>query len=99
MGWFDKGKQKEVWDEEIQWPIGDIEAAHKIRDICRSAAESAEQTGRAAERQDDKKDNNKNDKKNNDNKNKDSGSNKYEADRYEGAAQAAMESARKSYHR
>jgi hypothetical protein len=91
MGWFDKGKQREVWDEEIQWPIGDIEAAHKVRDICRSAAESAEKTGRAAERQDDKKDNNKNDKKNNDNKNKDSGRNKYEADRYERAAKAAME--------
>jgi hypothetical protein len=91
MGWFDKGKQKEVWDEEIEWPIGDIEAAHKIRDICRSAAGSAEKTGRVAERADDKKDNNKNDKKNNDNKNKDSGRNKYEADRYERAAKAAME--------
>ena len=42
MRWFDKGKRKEIWDEEIQWPIGDIEAAHKIRDICRSAADSAE---------------------------------------------------------
>jgi len=42
MGWFDKGKRKEIWDEEIQWPIGDIKAAHKIRDICRSAADSAE---------------------------------------------------------
>jgi hypothetical protein len=86
MGWFDKGKQKEIWDEEIQWPIGDIEAAHKIRDICRSAAESAEKTGRFAERQDKN-----NDEKNNDNKNTDSGRNKYEADRYQRAAKAAME--------
>jgi len=37
MWWFDKDKPKEVWDEDIQWPIGDIEAAHKIRHICRSA--------------------------------------------------------------
>ena len=41
MRWFDKGKRKEIWDEEIQWPIGDIEAAHRIRDICRAAADSA----------------------------------------------------------
>lgn len=42
MRWFSKNKHKEIWDEEIQWPIGDIEAAKKIRDICRSAADSAE---------------------------------------------------------
>ncbi|WP_029587428.1 hypothetical protein [Bradyrhizobium sp. URHD0069] len=41
MGWFSKSKRKEIWDEDIQWPLGDIEAAHKIRDICRSAADSA----------------------------------------------------------
>jgi hypothetical protein len=86
MGWFDKGKQKEIWDEKIQWPIGDIEAAHRIRDICRSAADSAEKAGRVAERQDKN-----NDEKNNDNKNRDSGRNKYEADRYQRAAKAAME--------
>src|ERR1700737_4403038 len=45
MWWFKKAKRKEIWEEEIQWPIGDIEAAHKIRDICRSAADSAEKTG------------------------------------------------------
>jgi hypothetical protein len=42
MWWFDKGKRREIWDEEIQWPIGDIEAAHRIRRICRSAVDSAE---------------------------------------------------------
>jgi hypothetical protein len=42
MWWFEKEKRREIWDEEIQWPIGDIEAAHKIRLICRSAADSAE---------------------------------------------------------
>jgi hypothetical protein len=42
MRWFSKSKPKEIWDEDIEWPIGDIEAAHKIRDICNSAAGSAE---------------------------------------------------------
>jgi len=45
MRWFGKGNNKEIWDEEIQWPIGDIEAAHRIRDICRSATGSAERVG------------------------------------------------------
>jgi hypothetical protein len=44
MWWFGKGERREIWDEEIQWPIGDIEAAHRIRVICRSAADSAEKT-------------------------------------------------------
>ena len=92
MWWFDKGKRKEIWDDEVQWPIGDIEAAHRIRDICRSAADSAERAGCVVE------DNNANDrngnddnKKNNDNKNKDRGRNRYETDRYGRAAKAAME--------
>jgi hypothetical protein len=55
MWWFSKGKRKEIWDEEIQWPIGDIQAAHRIRDICRSAADSAERAGSAAGRPDNKK--------------------------------------------
>jgi hypothetical protein len=87
MWWFDKDKRerKEVWDEEIQGPIGDIEAAHIIRDICRSAADSAERTGGVAERPDKIS---KNNKKNND---KDNKRNAHEADRYERAAKAAME--------
>jgi hypothetical protein len=44
MLWSGRQKAVEVWDESIQWPIGDIEAAEKIRSICRSAADSAEQT-------------------------------------------------------
>jgi hypothetical protein len=92
MWWFDKDKRKrkEVWDEEIQGPIGDIEAAHIIRDICRSAADSAERTGGVAERQNN---NNSKNNKNNKNKNneKDSRRNAYEADRYERAAKTAME--------
>ena len=47
---FNKTKQAEVWDEAIEWPLGDIEAAHRIREICRSAASSAEKIGAAADR-------------------------------------------------
>ncbi|MEI9924449.1 MAG: hypothetical protein WDN50_13780 [Bradyrhizobium sp.] len=94
MWWFDKDKRerKEVWDEEIQGSIGDIEAAHIIRDICRSAADSAERTGGVAERQDNKNSNksNKNTKNNKNKDDKDSKRNAYEADRYERAAKAAM---------
>jgi hypothetical protein len=50
MQWFKKERPPEIWDEPIEWPIGDIEAAHKIREICRSAASSAEKIGGAADR-------------------------------------------------
>ena len=50
MRWFTKRNRKEVWDEAIQWPTGDIEAAHKVRDICRSAFESAEKVSGLAGR-------------------------------------------------
>jgi hypothetical protein len=79
MWWFSKGARKEIWDENIQWPIGDIEAAHRIRDICRSAADSAEKVGGFVDRPDSKK-NNPDSKKNN-----------YETERYERAAKVAME--------
>ena len=45
MLWFNKRKQKEVWEAEIEWPIGDLEAARKIREICNSATSSAEKIG------------------------------------------------------
>jgi hypothetical protein len=48
--WFNRGERTEIWDEEIQWPIGDIEAAKKIRDICSSAADSAEKVADFADR-------------------------------------------------
>ncbi|MBR1226792.1 MULTISPECIES: hypothetical protein [unclassified Bradyrhizobium] len=52
MQWFknDAPKEKEIWDEPIEGPIGDIQAAHKIREICRSAASSAEKISGAADR-------------------------------------------------
>jgi hypothetical protein len=55
MWWFDKGERREVWEEEIRWPIGDIEAAHRIREICRSAADSAGKIAGAADRRDKKR--------------------------------------------
>jgi hypothetical protein len=77
MWWFTREKRKEVWDEEIQWPIGDIEAAHRIREICRSAVDSAEKAAGLAGAPDSKK-------------NKDNAKNQYESERYERAAKAAM---------
>jgi dTDP-4-dehydrorhamnose reductase len=50
MRWFKKEKPRDIWDEPIEEPIGDIEAAYKIREICRSAASSAEKIGAAADR-------------------------------------------------
>jgi hypothetical protein len=76
MWWFTRQERKEIWDEEIQWPIGDIEAAHKIRDICRSALDSAEKTGGLAGAPDG--DTNSDEKY------------KFERERYERAAKVAM---------
>jgi hypothetical protein len=45
MRWFNRRKSKEGFDEEIKW-VGDLEAAQRIRDICDSAAGSAESVGR-----------------------------------------------------
>ena len=45
MRWFDKPKPKDIWEEPVAGPLGDIEAAHRIRDICRSAADSAAKAG------------------------------------------------------
>jgi hypothetical protein len=41
MKWFGKEQPKEIWDETSAAPLGDIEAAERIRTICRSAADSA----------------------------------------------------------
>jgi hypothetical protein len=69
----------EVWDEPIDGPLGDIEAAERIRSICRSAADSAGHTAQLAgngRRAAQKK-------------------LQAESDRYERAAKAAMEIAMK----
>jgi len=41
MKWFGKEEPKEVWEEAPSSPLGDIEAAERIRNICRSVADSA----------------------------------------------------------
>ena len=54
MSWFRKDRQPEVWEVADDQPLGDIGAAHKIRDICASATAIAEAMaaagGRNAER-------------------------------------------------
>jgi hypothetical protein len=50
MWWFNKGKRQEIWDEEI--PVGDIEAARRIREICRAAADSAKKLAGFADQPD-----------------------------------------------
>jgi hypothetical protein len=79
MKWFGKPKPGEVWDEPIDGPLGDIEAAERVRNICRAAADSAGQAAdlagsgkRSAQRK-----------------------LQIESDRYERAARAAMEIAMK----
>ena len=79
MKWFGRERPGEVWDEEINWPIGDIEAADRIRRICRSAADSAEIVGRFAQVTGGKE------------KRSETRRKKSEAERYERAAKAAME--------
>jgi thiamine monophosphate kinase len=50
MRWFKKDAPKEIWDEPIEGTIGDLQAANKIREICRSAASSAEKISGATNR-------------------------------------------------
>jgi hypothetical protein len=83
MRWFGKDKRGDVWDEEIQWPLGDIEAADKIRNICRSATDSAERIGGVAGRVDGSR------------KNPDKKQSEHDTERYERAARTAMEIAMK----
>jgi hypothetical protein len=45
MRWFNQSKPKEIWDEDIRWPLDDLEAARKIREICDAASVSAAKVG------------------------------------------------------
>jgi len=72
---FNKKRRNEVWDESIQGPLGDIDAAERIRNICRSATDSAGQSAHLAS----------NGRKSAQKKQK------VESDRYERAARTAME--------
>ena len=82
MRWFGKEKPREAWDEAIQGPLGDIEAAERIRTICRSAAGSAAVVGGFEARAD---------------KGKKAVQKtfEFESERYQHAAKAAMEIAMK----
>ena len=42
MSWLHKERQPDVWEVADDQPLGDIGAAHKIRDICASAGTIAE---------------------------------------------------------
>jgi hypothetical protein len=54
MRWFHREKQPEVWEVADDQPLGDIDAAHRIRDICASAGAIADRLvaagGRDAEK-------------------------------------------------
>jgi hypothetical protein len=50
MRLFARKKSGDIWDEAVQWPIGDIEAADRIRNICQAATASAEMVGGPATR-------------------------------------------------
>ena len=56
MRWFSsfnsKAQPRDIWEEPVPAPLGDIEAAERIRHICRSAADSAEWLGGVAPRGD-----------------------------------------------
>jgi hypothetical protein len=45
---FGSKEPGEPWDEPLDGPLGDIEAAERVRNICRSAADSAELTASLA---------------------------------------------------
>jgi hypothetical protein len=42
MRWFHRERQPEVWEVADDQPLGDIGAAHKIREICASAGTIAD---------------------------------------------------------
>jgi len=80
MWWLGRKKPREIWEEQIQLPVGDIEAAEKIRNICRAAADSAERVGAPVVSR---------------RKRKDRKSEARDSSRYQSAARTAMEIAMK----
>jgi hypothetical protein len=49
MRWFVRPRPTDIWDEPVQRPIGDIEAADRIRNICQHARACAEAVGASAQ--------------------------------------------------
>jgi hypothetical protein len=52
MQWFRKTRQPDVWEVVEPKPLGDIEAAQKIREICASAGSIADKMGGGRRRAD-----------------------------------------------
>ena len=50
MRWLHRERQLDVWEVADDQPLGDIGAAHKIRDICASAGTIAERLAAAGGR-------------------------------------------------
>jgi hypothetical protein len=50
MRWFHSERQPDIWEVADDQPLGDIGAAHKIRDICASAGTIAERLAAAGGR-------------------------------------------------
>lgn len=80
MRWFGKQELKDIWDEPVPAALGDIEAAERIRAICRAAMPSAEFVGGFSQ---------------NDQRRSALSRREVESARYQRAAKAAMESAMK----
>ena len=55
MRWFNKEKQPDVWEVADDQPLGDIDAAHKIREICTAAGAIADKLVAAGTRDAEKK--------------------------------------------
>jgi hypothetical protein len=55
MRWFEKERKPDVWEVADDQPLGDIGAAHKIREICASAGAIAEKMAAAGGRHAEKK--------------------------------------------
>lgn len=41
MRWFARKTRQDIWNEAVEGPLGDIDAAARIRAICEAAAASA----------------------------------------------------------
>jgi hypothetical protein len=79
--WFNnKVQPRDIWEEPVPVPLGDIDTAERIRTICRSATDSAERVGGIAPTGD---------------KRSPPKQRKTESARYQRAAKAAMEIAMK----
>jgi hydroxypyruvate isomerase len=50
MRWFARKTRHDIWDEAIEGPLGDIEAAERIRAICEAASAAARNDKRESER-------------------------------------------------